>query len=227
MPDLRGRPVPRWQPCTRRAARRSARDAPHRRTALQTSEPQIPLFNAEKIVRVLQERRDFKSCLRSLPQTQPARSKAAIYRLRGVRRFQTRNGLGPGKLLRASWRQLEEPRSNPRTLRQQSSLWTMRSVRCLPPFHLVPLLVLWKCKAFFNGCGKMRQLIEINCPQGCRRSATGLDRHRRSPCETAGSTGSSTCVCRTDASFRRERIPGDCAQVALADRPDGVNLGLH
>jgi hypothetical protein len=25
----------------------------------------------------------------------------------------------------------------------------------------------------------------------------------------------------------RERIPGDCAQVALADRPDGVNLGPH
>ena len=125
------------------------------------------------------------------------------------------------------WRRLEEPRSNPRTLRQQSSLWTTRSVRCLPPFHLVPLLVLWKCKAFFNGCGKMRQLIEINCPQGCRRSATGLDRHRRSPFETARSTGSRTCVCRTDASFRRERIPGDCAQVALADRPDGVNLGLH
>jgi hypothetical protein len=49
----------------------------------------------------------------------------------------------------------------PWTLRQQSSLWKTRSVRCWPPFHLVPLLVLWKCRGFFNGCGKMRQLIEI------------------------------------------------------------------
>jgi hypothetical protein len=40
-------------------------------------------------------------------------------------------------------------------------------------FHLVPLLVLWKCRGFFNGCGKMRQLIEINCLQGFRRPAAG------------------------------------------------------